>query len=592
MAADMTRNLNNRMSSRRLASSLVLLGGMLLVVGCGGSGSRSSQSDSHSQSHSQSQSQSHTDSITASATAPAASRLITMIQDDAILASPATELPLVRALGATTVRVFVTWYSLAPDPAAEQPPEGFNGSDPNAYPMSSWRPYDQLVEDAQRNGITVDFELTGGSPRWASGADPPASAPGYIDDRRYFSWEPNPAMYGQFVHAVTERYDGGFTPAGSSAALPRVHFWSFWNEPNFGQDLGPQATDGSTVSASAQRYRALLKAAWTAVQQTGHAQDTTLIGEIAAKGYGLRPAGHPGPLPGNTAQTRALDFVRYVYCLDADYQPLRGTAATQIGCPADAAGSREFRAQNPALFDAAGFAVHAYDSKQAPDANPATIDPDDATFPVLGRVATALDRMTGAYGSDTHFPIYNDEFGYITSPPQSKGNGDPSPALAAVELNQAEYLSYKNPRVAAYSQYLIKDPPPNPNPGFSSGLFNSDGTPKATLSAFRMPLWLPNPTVRRGSTTEIWGGARPAAFADQTAQRVDIQMQNGGRGPWKTITTAAAAPGTGYIDIHTTLPYSGNLRLAYTYPKTGSQLPPGVPGTTIVSRTVAVTVTG
>ena len=382
--------------------------------------------------------------------------MITIVQDDAILASPATALPLVRSLGATTVRVFVTWYSLAPDPAAELAPGGFDGSDPDAYPASKWRPYDRLVEDARRDGITVDFELTGGSPRWASGSDPPASSPGYTDDRRYFSWEPNPAMYGQFVHAVTERYDGTFTPAGSDTSLPRVHFWSFWNEPNFGQDLGPQAIDGSTVSASAQRYRALLDAAWTAVQQTGHARDTTLIGEIAAKGYGLRPVGHPGPLPGNTAQTRALDFVRYVYCLDADYRPLRGIAATQVGCPTDAAGSRQFRAQNPALFDATGFAVHAYDSKQAPDANPATINANDATFPVLGRVAAALDRMTGAYGSAKHFPIYNDEFGYLTSPPQEKGRGYPSPALAAVELNQAEYLSYKNPRVAAYSQYVIR----------------------------------------------------------------------------------------------------------------------------------------
>jgi hypothetical protein len=566
------------MSLRRLAPFLVLLGALLLLVGCGGSGSGSS----------------HRNGVKASVTANAAvsSRQITMVQDNAVLASPATELPLVRALGATTVRVFVTWYSLAPDPAATQPPAGFDGSDPNAYPASKWRPYDQLVEDARRDGITVDFELTGGSPRWASGSDPPASSPGYSDDPAYYSWEPNPAMYGQFVHAVAARYGGTFTPAGSNRALPRVHFWSFWNEPNFGQDLGPQATDGSSVSASAQRYRALLDAAWSAVQQTGHAHDTTLIGDIAAKGYGLRPAGRPGPLPGNTAQTRALDFVRYVYCLDADYRPLRGSAATQIGCPGDAAGTHRFRAQNPALFDATGFAVHAYDSKQAPDADPATINANYATFPVLGRVATALDRMTDAYGSGTHFPIYNDEFGYITSPPQGTGKGDPSPAKAALELNQAEYLSYANPRVAAYSQYLIKDPPPNPNPGFSSGLYTSDGTPKATATAFRMPLWLPQTTVGRGANTEIWGGARPAAFTDQTSRLVDIQMQHAGHGPWETIATVSAAPRTGYIDIHTTLPYSGNLRLAYTYPKTGSLLPPGVPGTTITSRTVNVTVTG
>ncbi len=565
------------MSLRYLAVSLVLLGGMLSIVGCGGSSSSSKQREGVK--------------AKVASNVAVSSRLITMVEDNAVLASPATELPLVRALGATTVRVFVTWYSLAPDAAALQPPQGFDGSDPNAYPASNWLPYDQLVKDAHEDGITVDLELSGGSPRWASGTNPPTSSPGYVDDRRYYSWEPDAAMYGQFVHAVAERYDGSFTPAGSNTALPRVHFWSFWNEPNFGQDLGPQATDGSTVSAAADRYRALLNAAWTAMLQTGHARDTTLIGEIAAKGHALQPAGHPGPLPGNTSQTRALDFVRYVYCLDTDYRPLRGIAATQIGCPAAADGSRQFRAQNPALFDATGFAVHAYDSKQAPDANPATINAGYATLPVLARVATSLDRMTRAYGSGTHFPIYNDEFGFITSPPQGKGDGDPSPALAAIELNQAEYLSYRNPRVAAYSQYLITDPPPDPDPGFSSGLYTSHGTPKATLNAFRMPLWLPSTTVRRGTSTEIWGGARPAAFPDETSRLVDIQMQNGGHGPWKTITTVDAAPGTGYIDIQTILPYSGNLRLAYTYAKTGPPLPPGVAGTTIVSRTVNVTVT-
>ena len=69
-------------------------------------------------------------------------------------------------------------------------------------------------------------------------------------------------------------------------------------------------------------------------------------------------------------------------------------------------------------------------------------------------------------------------------------------------------------------------------------------------------------------------------------------MQDDGHGPWKTIRTVGAAPGTGYIDIRATLPYSGTLRLAYTYPKTGSLLPAGVPGVTISSRTVNVTVTG
>jgi hypothetical protein len=527
----------------------------------------------------------------ASARANASKPQITMVQDNAILAYPAAELPRVRALGATTVRVFVSWYALAPRGNAAKPPAGFNGANPNAYAKQRWRPYDQLVEEAQQEGITVDFELTGGSPRWASGSTPPPHS-NYTKDRNYFSWEPNARMYGQFVHAVAERYDGHFRPAGAKAPLPRVHFWSFWNEPNFGQDLGPQATDGSTVSASSKMYRALLAAGWKAMQQTGHAHDTLLIGELAAKGYRLAPVGHPGRLPGTSAQTRALDFARYVYCLDDDYHQLRGTAATAIGCPATAAGSRRFRAQNPALFNASGFAVHAYDSKEAPNANPASINANFATFPVLRRVAAALDRMTRAYRSTKHFRIYNDEFGYITSPPQGKGKGNPSPAKAAVELNQAEYLSFKDPRVAAYSQYLLTDPRPNPHPGFSSGLYTSSGKPKPTLNAFRLPVWVPHPIVQAGANTEIWGGARPAAFASQSTRSVQIQMQRRGQGKWTTIRSVRPAPRTGYFDLHMPLPYSGNLRLAYTYPQTASLLPPGVPGTTIVGRTVKVTVTG
>src|ERR1700748_682759 len=103
-AAVVARKLSARMSRRRLAGFLVLLAAMLVIVGCGG-GSRSKSS--------------HRDSAKAPVTtnasptnAAVSSKLITMLQDDAILASPTTQLPLVRALGATTVRVFQTWYSL------------------------------------------------------------------------------------------------------------------------------------------------------------------------------------------------------------------------------------------------------------------------------------------------------------------------------------------------------------------------------------------------------------------------------------------------------------------------------------------------
>ena len=531
----------------------------------------------------------------AAAPASASTGQLSIIQDGSFLKSPSTSMPLVRALGARVVRVFVQWSLVAPRPDATSKPH-FDASNPSAYPASKWAPYDALVRTAQEQGIVVDLELTGGGPHWAEGKALPKV---YREDDS-FGWRPDPAMYGQFVHAVTERYDGHYTPTGSTGALPAVHFWSFWNEPNFGQDLGPQATDGSTKPIAPALYRSLLDAGYAALRQTQpDAHNTVLIGELAATGYALHTPGDPGKLPGVTAQTRALAFVRALYCVDDRYTPLQGSTATRYGCPATAAGARSFRLRNPALFNATGFADHPYSSRRAPNADPAKINRDYATFPVLNRVAKTLDGVTGAYGSHKRLPIYNDEYGYITSPPQPAGLRYPSPQRAATELNQAEYLSYKNPRVASYAQFLLNDPPitaEHPKPGFSSGLYTSTGEAKATLSAYRLPLWLPETTVKAGSRVEIWGGARPATFSQSaipaTAPTVEIQMQEGASGPWTTIQTVKVSGATGYFDIHTTLPYSGGLRLAYSYPLTEPFLPTNVGGTTIYGRTVPVTVSG
>ncbi len=533
-------------------------------------------------------------SLTA-ASASASTGQLSIIQDETFLKSPTTSLPLVRALGARVVRVFVQWSSVAPRPEATPKPH-FDASNPSAYPASKWAPYDALVRTAQEQGIEVDLEITGGGPRWAQGKNPPT----VYRQNGSFGWRPDPAMYGQFVHAVTERYDGRYTPRGSTGQLPAVHFWSFWNEPNFGQDLGPQAIDGSTKPIAPALYRSLLDAGYAALHRTQpHARNTVLIGELAATGYALHAPGHPGRLPGVTAQTRALVFLRALYCVNDRYEPLQGSTAVRYGCPMTAAGARSFRLHNPALFNATGFADHPYASRRPPNANPAKINRDYATFPVLNRVAKALDGVTGAYGATRRLPIYNDEYGYITSPPQPADLRYPTPKRAAVELNQAEYLSYKNPRVASYAQFLLNDPmitAQHPKPGFSSGLYTSSGEAKATLSAYRLPVWLPETTVKAGSRTEIWGGARPATFSQSAtplvAPTVEIQMQKGGNGPWTTIQTVKVSAATGYFDVRATLPYSGNLRLTYSYPRTEPFLPTNVAGTTIDGRTVTVTVTG
>src|SRR5579884_1212539 len=191
-------------------------------------------------------------------TAPPASASgsqVSIMQDSArVLADPSGTLATFRALGVSMVRVVVIWAQIAPDWQARTPPDGFDASDPAAYPQENWAPYDEIVKQANADGIDVDFTLSGGAPRWAEGPGIPAAAVG----NQYWARRPSARAFGQFVHAVGERYSGSYVPAGQTAPLPRVSFWAIWNEPNFGEDLGPQAIKGSTVSVAPGMYRGLV----------------------------------------------------------------------------------------------------------------------------------------------------------------------------------------------------------------------------------------------------------------------------------------------------------------------------------------------
>ncbi len=525
-------------------------------------------------------------SLAAAVPASASRGQIAIIEDPAMMTDPAGTLAKFRALGASTVRVIFHWSLISPRPTAQRIPAGFDPSDPNAYPASGWAVYDQIVKDATAAGMTIDFTLAGGAPRWAEGPGiPPQGA------NLYYAWKPSAKRYGQFVQAVGERYSGDFTPPGASAPLPAVHFWALWNEPNFGQDLAPQAINASKVSVAPMMYRALSDAGWAGLQKTGHRNDTIIIGEFAARGQsGPVNRKHPQGLPGDYAQTKPLQFIRTLYCLDSRYRPFRGRYATARGCPAAARGSRRFRARNPVLFQATGVGDHPYLGDQPPSGG--RWDPDFATFPQLGHLERALDRVTRVYGWNKRYPIYNDEYGDITRPPQI--GPYVSPTTAAYYLNWSEYLSWRNPRVVSYAQFLLDDPMPHGNrAGFATGLLTNTGMPKATYYAYRLPVYMPRTLLRRGRAALLWGDVRPAHFAELDggqAPTVAIQLQRHGHGPFVTIMTAAVANAGGYFSVRVKFPASGNVRLAYTYPQSGSLLPAGTAGATVESRSVRIRV--
>ena len=337
--------------------------------------------------------------------ASASSNQVSILQDDNQLQSnPGGTLANLRLLGDQVVKVSVSWEAIAPDPNSRRQPRGFHPANPAAYPPANWAIYDEIDRDAHADGIQVYLDLEGGGPRWAEGPGQPplpSSHPG---------WEPSPSAFEAFTRAVGARYDGTYTPAGASTPLPRVSFWSVWNEPNLGAFLSPQGVPGDlSVENSGHVYRNLLGAAWAGLQQTGHGEDTFLIGELAPRG---------GNYWGEFQAMTPLVFLRALYCVDSRYRELRGAAAAIRGCPTTAAGSKHFRAQNPALFHASGVADHMWMRWYPPNRDEQR-DPNYSSFADVGQLVRALDRVQRIYGSTTRLPVYDTEFGYITDPPNA-----------------------------------------------------------------------------------------------------------------------------------------------------------------------------
>jgi hypothetical protein len=495
--------------------------------------------------------------------ASASSTQQSVIQDDGQLAAnPAGTLATFRQLGVNRIRVTLHWYQIAPSATSRTMPKHFNATDPGAYPARNWAPFDAIVRDAAADGIGVDFTLDGPAPAWAEGAGEPRGGV-------FGVWKPSATQFGYFVKAVGKRYSGSYH------GLPRVSNWSIWNEPNYGQDLAPQATGNDSVPVSAGYYRGLVAAAWGSLAGTGHTNrhDTILIGELAPRGF-VHPIGNYGSM-------KPLRFLFALYCVDPSYRQLRGSAAAAIGCPTTAAASRTFRTQNAALFQAGGFADHPYASQSNPQApNIPTsntpglrADHQYADLPELGYLEGELDRLNGIYGSHTRYAIWNTEYGYRTKPPDRVGV---SQSNAAYYDNWGEYLSWKQGRVVSFNQYLLVDPPSG---SFASGLEFSNAKPKPGFGAFRMPLYLPFTTEKHGTRVEVWGDVRPAHFAKGT-QSVQIQFQPGSHGAFTTLQTVRITNSRGYFDIRVHFPSSGSVRTTWAYPG----------GPRIYSRTQSLTV--
>ncbi len=519
----------------RAAAALAAATTALVLAGCGGS--------------------SHRNLLPVTRSAPPLQSVFTFANGGELLDNPSGTLATLHGLGVGVVKLYVPWSAVAPDPTAARAPARFSPGAPGAYPAAAFAPYDGVVRAAAARGITVDLTIGGPAPQWAIGAGAPAHGITGV-------WRPSARAFGAFVRAIAERYSGRFTPAGASGPLPRVRFWSIWNEPDYGQYLAPQAIDDSTVEVAPALYRRLLDSAWAALQSTGHGADTVLIGELAPRGNTV------GNVPGNFGGMVPLRFLRALYCVNAQLKPLRGAAATARGCPATAAGSRAFAPENPALFKAAGLSVHPYPQGQPPDFITPE-EPDFADFGALPALARTLDRIAGAYGAKTGLPIYSTEYGYRTNPPDASPATHGVPADTAAEyLNWAEYMSWSNPRIRSFDQYLLTDPPGADS--YATGLLYASGAPKATLAAFRLPLYLPVSRVAKGASVLVWGDVRPATYLPHP-QTVAIQYARSPAGPWSVARRVTVSDPHGYFEVSVRFPASGVVRLGFSPPGGGVQ---------------------
>ena len=290
---------------------------------------------------------------------------------------------------------------------------------------------------------------------------------------------PSAREFGRWVKAVASRYGD------------RVDLWSIWNEPNHPAFLTPQYRHGRP--ASPKIYRRLYQAGETAIHGVGAgSRDLVLFGETA-------------PI-GNEHVVSPLGFLRKATCLNHRYERTRSCHRLRID----------------------GYAHHAYTRKSGPSfVHP---DADDVSIGALSRLVAALDKTATTGAIPRHLPIYLTEFGIQSKPD----------FIAGVSLTrQAEYLAiseriaYANPRVVAFSQYLMRDDKPRKGPrsqrysGFETGLRTSKGKKKPSYDGFMLPLAV----KRYGSSDVVWGRVRPATGP------TDVTIEHRiGNGKWKRLT--------------------------------------------------------
>jgi hypothetical protein len=388
-----------------------------------------------------------------------------------------------QSLGVKALRVELEWANVAPGAHSTQKPT-FEATNPAAY---NWGAYDGLLFEAARLKWQVLLTVTSPAPEWATASHKDKSG----------VTRPNAAAFKEFMTAVGKHYAG------------LVSLYAIWNEPNHPAFLLPQFNSKGQPE-SPRIYRSLFQAGYEGLRASGIAKPKVLMGETAPVGADSLSRREIKER-GLAHDVAPLAFLRGALCLNSKYQK---------------AGTCE-------MLPAYGYAHHAYTTGAGPFYKPAGAD--NVMIGVLSRLSSALDKAERAHAIPAHTSIYLTEFGIQSYPNRELGVSLPQQAeYDAI----AEKIAWENPRVAAFSQYLLRDDPLGGPAGssvhggyvgFQTGLETVSGARKPLYFGFPMPLVV----AKHGHSFSLWGLVRPTN--GPTTLKVLVQPK--GSKSYRTLST-------------------------------------------------------
>jgi hypothetical protein len=433
-----------------------------------------------------------------------------------------------KTMGVDFVRVTVLWNVVAQNAKYDRrgkKRKNFKPDDPSTYPRGNWDRYDRLVQAGQTLGVGIYFNVTGPGPRWAHRKAPKSQ-------KRYQrTWEPKEREFFKFVKAVGRRYDGTYRDENDQRKiLPRVGFWSIYNEPNQQGWLTPQykRVGSQVVPWSPVMYRKLWRYGRAALDLTNHKGDIVLIGETAPLGSGLHNPASP---------IYPKKFIRELFCVSPSGSRYTGSSASKRDC-------NELKKIGTFNFTAWGH--HPYTKFLSPTQRDK--NRDSITIANINELSALLDQLgakTGYLPANKPNFVAMTEFGYETNPPDPFSGIKPD--LQAEYINLGDYIAYKDPRVIANTQFLLKDVEPIKGYKktskkhwftYQSGLYYANGTPKPAAAAYNLPLVMTGKGVDSpyGQGVAFWGWLRflPLLPPDQP-QYVYLQFKPQGATDFQTV---------------------------------------------------------